>query len=129
MNETIVKHLNFGEDAKNKVFTGIDKLTKAVSSTLGAGGKCVIMEGNDGKPIITKDGVTVADSITLLDPVENMGARLIKEAGLITGKTELEPDGSNLALVLKKILQNDKDKQKIFNLIKDLCLYFRLQVQ
>ena len=98
MNETIVKHLNFGEDAKNKVFTGIDKLTKAVSSTLGAGGKCVIMEGNDGKPIITKDGVTVADSITLLDPVENMGARLIKEAARKTVKEA--GDGTTTATVL-----------------------------
>ena len=41
-NETIVKHLNFGEEARDKVFQGIDKLTKAVSSTLGASGKCVI---------------------------------------------------------------------------------------
>ena len=69
MSETIVKHLNFGDDARNKIFSGIEKLTKAVSSTLGASGKCVIMEDNAGKPIITKDGVTVADTITLLDPV------------------------------------------------------------
>ena len=55
MKETIVKHLNFGEDAKDKVFSGIDKLTKAVSSTLGASGKCVILEDSMGKPQITKD--------------------------------------------------------------------------
>ena len=78
MNETIVKHLNFGEDAKGKIFAGIEKLTQAVSSTLGAGGQCVIMEDENGNPLITKDGVTVADSITLLDPVENMGAKLLK---------------------------------------------------
>jgi len=65
MSETIVKHLNFGEDAKNKIFKGIDKLTKAVSSTLGAGGLCVIMEDSNGNPLITKDGVTVANDITL----------------------------------------------------------------
>ena len=80
MNETIVKHLNFGEDAKGKIFKGIEKLTKAVSSTLGASGQCVIMEDANGNPVITKDGVTVADSIILLDPVENMGAKLLKEA-------------------------------------------------
>ena len=50
MNETIVKHLNFGEDAKNTIFKGIEKLTKAVSSTLGASGKCVILEDGAGNP-------------------------------------------------------------------------------
>jgi len=86
MSDKIVKNLNFGEDAKNTVFKGIKKLTKAVSSTLGASGKCVILEDGSGRPIITKDGVTVADSIVLLDPVENMGATLLKEAARKTSK-------------------------------------------
>ena len=76
----IVKNLNFGKEARDQVFKGIEKLTNAVSSTLGASGKCVILEDAQGKPIITKDGVTVADSIILLDPVENMGATLIKRS-------------------------------------------------
>ena len=76
----IVKNLNFGDDAREQVFKGIEKLTNAVSSTLGASGKCVILEDSNGNPIITKDGVTVAESIVLLNPVENMGATLIKEA-------------------------------------------------
>jgi len=98
MKETIVKHLNFGEDAKNTIFKGIEKLTKAVSSTLGASGKCVILEDSTGNPQITKDGVTVADNITLLDPVENMGARLLKEAAR---KTVREAgDGTTTATVL-----------------------------
>jgi len=98
MNETIVKHLNFGEDAKNTIFKGIEKLTKAVSSTLGASGKCVILEDSAGNPQITKDGVTVADSIILLDPVENMGAKLLKEAAR---KTVREAgDGTTTATVL-----------------------------
>jgi len=98
MSETIVKHLNFGDDAKNKIFEGIDKLTKAVSSTLGASGKCVIMEDGSGEPQITKDGVTVADSVVLLDPVENMGAKLLKEAAR---KTVREAgDGTTTATVL-----------------------------
>jgi chaperonin GroEL (HSP60 family) len=54
-NDLIVKHLNFGSDAQDKVFNGIQKLTKAVSSTLGASGKCVILEDNTGNPVITKD--------------------------------------------------------------------------
>jgi len=80
MSDKIVKNLNFGDQAKEKIFNGIDKLTKAVSSTLGASGQCVILENQNGKPIITKDGVTVAESIVLLDPVENMGATLLKQA-------------------------------------------------
>ena len=82
----IVKNLNFGDNAKNQVFKGIEKLTNAVSSTLGASGKCVILEDQQGNPVITKDGVTVADSIVLLDPVENLGATLIKEAARKTVK-------------------------------------------
>ena len=97
-NETIVKHLNFGSDAQDKVFNGIQKLTKAVSSTLGASGKCVILEDNTGNPVITKDGVTVADSVILLDPVENMGSKLLKEAAR---KTVREAgDGTTTATVL-----------------------------
>ena len=98
MSNAIVKNLNFGSEAKNNVFAGITKLTQAVSSTLGASGKCVILEDNTGKPIITKDGVTVAESITLLDPVENMGATLLKEAAK---KTVSEAgDGTTTATVL-----------------------------
>jgi chaperonin GroEL len=64
MSDEIVKNLSFGKEARNNVFAGIEKLTKAVSSTLGAGGKCVMLEDSKGRPLITKDGVTVADSIT-----------------------------------------------------------------
>ena len=102
MNETIVKHLNFGDDAKNKIFEGINKLTKAVSSTLGASGKCVILEDSSGNPHITKDGVTVADSVILLDPVENIGAKLLKEAAR---KTVTEAgDGTTTATVLAQAI-------------------------
>ncbi len=97
-NETIVKHLNFGLDARDKVFEGIRKLTQAVSSTLGASGKCVILEDSTGNPQITKDGVTVADSILLLDPVENMGAKLLKEAARKTVKEA--GDGTTTATLL-----------------------------
>ena len=98
MSNAIVKNLNFGSDAKDKVFAGITKLTQAVSSTLGASGKCVMLEDNAGKPLITKDGVTVAEAITLLDPVENMGATLLKEAAR---KTVREAgDGTTTATVL-----------------------------
>ena len=98
MSDLIVKNLNFGNEARDNVFKGITKLTKAVSSTLGASGKCVMLEDASGRPVITKDGVTVADSIILLDPVENMGATLLKEAAR---KTVREAgDGTTTATVL-----------------------------
>ena len=76
----LVKNLDFGDDAKKRVIAGVNKLAQAVKSTLGASGKCVVYEDGRGKPVITKDGVTVAESVVLYDPVENMGATLIKEA-------------------------------------------------
>ena len=98
MSNKLVKHLNFGKDAKDQIFKGIEKLTKAVSSTLGASGKCVILEDDQGKPIITKDGVTVANSVVLFDAVENMGATLLKEAARKT--VEEAGDGTTTATVL-----------------------------
>ena len=103
--QQIVKHLNFGRDAQDKVFSGITKLTQAVSSTLGASGKCVILEDFMGRPMITKDGVTVANSVNLSDPVENIGATLIKEAAR---KTVSEAgDGTTTATVLAHAILNE----------------------
>ena len=94
----IVKTLTFGDNAKNEIIRGVDKLASAVKSTLGASGKCVIYEDALGKPVITKDGVTVAESVVLLHPVENMGATLIKEAASNTVKEA--GDGTTTATVL-----------------------------
>jgi len=98
----IVKQLNFGSEAKNRIIAGVQKLAKAVKSTLGASGKCVIYEDGRGKPVITKDGVTVAESVVLYDPVENMGATLIKEAARNTVKEA--GDGTTTATVLAESL-------------------------
>mgnify|MGYP003110203213 CR=1 FL=1 len=94
----IVKDLNFGADAKKRIIEGVDKLNNAVKSTLGASGKCVVYEDALGKPVITKDGVTVAESVVLFDPVENIGATLIKEAANNTVKEA--GDGTTTATVL-----------------------------
>ena len=108
MSDLIVKNLNFGQEAQDKVFEGINKLTKAVSSTLGASGKCVLLEDGSGNPLITKDGVTVADTIVLLDPVENMGATLLKEAAR---KTVREAgDGTTTATVLAHAILKEAQK-------------------
>jgi chaperonin GroEL len=108
MSNEIVKNLSFGAVGQSKIFEGVTKLTKAVSSTLGASGKCVILEDGSGKPVITKDGVTVANSVTLLDPIENMGATLLKEAARQTVKEA--GDGTTTATVLAhSILSNAFD--------------------
>jgi len=98
----IVKDVNFGDSAKTRIIAGVSKLAQAVKSTLGASGKCVIYEDGRGKPVITKDGVTVAESVVLFDPVENMGATLIKEAARNTVKEA--GDGTTTATVLAEAL-------------------------
>ena len=101
----IVKELNFGDEAKSKIKAGVDKLAQAVKSTLGASGKCVIYEDARGNPVITKDGVTVANSVVLNDPVENLGATLIKEAAKNT--VSEAGDGTTTATVLAEALLNE----------------------
>jgi chaperonin GroEL len=105
-----VKNLDFGESAKDKVIAGVDKLAQAVKSTLGASGKCVIYEDARGKPVITKDGVTVAQSVVLYDPVENIGATLIKEAANNTVREA--GDGTTTATVLAESLLKEVNKEK-----------------
>ena len=122
MSDGIVKNLSFGNEARDKVFGGITKLTRAVSSTLGASGKCVMLEDGTGNPVITKDGVTVADSIILLDPIENMGARLLKEAARKTVKEA--GDGTTTATVLAHAILEEaykvQDKTNSRDLKKDI---------
>ena len=106
----IVKDVNFGENAKNRVIAGVEKLAKAVKSTLGASGKCVIYEDARGNPVITKDGVTVAESVVLFDSVENMGATLIKESARNTVREA--GDGTTTATVLAESLLKEVNSCK-----------------
>ena len=106
----IVKDVNFGDIANKKIVTGVEKLAKAVKSTLGASGKCVIYEDARGNPVITKDGVTVAESVVLFDPVENMGATLIKEAARNTVREA--GDGTTTATVLAESLLKEVGNSK-----------------
>jgi len=114
----IVKDVNFGDNAKNRVIVGVEKLAKAVKSTLGASGKCVIYEDARGLPVITKDGVTVAESVVLFDPVENMGATLIKEAARNTVREA--GDGTTTATVLaESLLKEVNNSDETIRSIKD----------
>ncbi len=111
----IVKTLTFGHEAKEQIMQGVEKLSNAVKSTLGASGKCVIYEDALGKPVITKDGVTVAESVVLLHPVENIGATLIKEAASNTVKEA--GDGTTTSTVLAhsllKTVNQHLDEEKV----------------
>jgi chaperonin GroEL len=98
----IVKDLSFGDDAVEKIAEGVNILAQAVRSTLGASGKCVIFEDALGRPVITKDGVTVAESVVLHDPVQNIGATLIKEAARKTVKEA--GDGTTTATILAQAI-------------------------
>ena len=104
----IVKTLTFGAQAKQEIMSGVEILENAVKSTLGASGKCVIYEDAGGRPVITKDGVTVAESVVLLHPVENIGATLIKEAASNTVKEA--GDGTTTATVLAASLLRKSNK-------------------
>ena len=111
----IVKTLTFGKDANNQIIAGVEKLANAVKSTLGASGKCVIYEDALGRPVITKDGVTVAESVVLLHPVENIGATLIKQAARNTVREA--GDGTTTSTVLAnsllKITNKHLDEEKV----------------
>ena len=109
----IVKDLRFGDEAKNKIKAGVDKLATAVKSTLGASGRCVIFEDARGVPVITKDGVTVAENVVLFDPVENIGATLIKEAAKNT--VSEAGDGTTTATVLAQALLTEVYKEVSLN--------------
>jgi chaperonin GroEL len=109
----LVKNLTFGDTARSQVLTGVEKLTNAVGSTLGASGKCVILEDGNGAPQITKDGVTVANSITLQDPLENIGATLIKQAAQRTVSDA--GDGTTTATVLAKAILDQANEHSLLD--------------
>jgi len=109
----LVKNLAFGDTARSQILTGVEKLTNAVGSTLGASGKCVILEDSNGTPQITKDGVTVANSIILQDPIENIGATLIKQAAQRTVSDA--GDGTTTATVLAKAILDQATEHSLLD--------------
>ena len=100
------KDLHFGEEARSKLIQGLDKLYEAVSSTLGPLGQTVLIESPDHTRgiTVTKDGVTVAKSISLLDPVENLAVRMVREAAEKTASRA--GDGTTTAIVIANAIIN-----------------------
>jgi chaperonin GroEL len=96
------KDLAFESDARSALLAGVEKLAAAVKSTLGPRGRNAIIDKGWGGPTVTKDGVTVAEEIELLDKAENMGAKLVKEAASKTSK--IAGDGTTTATVLAEAM-------------------------
>jgi len=96
------KKLAFEADARAALLAGVEKLARAVKSTLGPRGRNAILDKGWGAPTVTKDGVTVAEEITLSDKAENMGAQLVKEAASKT--SDMAGDGTTTATVLAEAM-------------------------
>ena len=94
----MAKEITLGEDARQAILRGIDKLADTVKATLGPRGRNIVLEKKFGSPTITKDGVTVAKEIELKDPLENMGAQMVKEVASKT--SDVAGDGTTTATVL-----------------------------
>ena len=92
----------FEADARASLLAGVEKLAAAVKPTLGPKGRNAILDKSWGGPTVTKDGVTVAEEVELLDKNENMGAKLVKEAASKTSK--IAGDGTTTATVLTEAL-------------------------
>ncbi len=98
----MAKELHYGEDARKKLMAGVDQLADTVKITLGPKGRNVLLEKKFGSPLITNDGVTIAREIELEDPVENMGAQLVKEVA--TKTNDVAGDGTTTATLLAQII-------------------------
>jgi len=98
----MAKQISFNTDAREKLKLGIDQLADAVKVTLGPKGRNVVLQKSFGAPAITKDGVTVAKDIELEDPVENMGAQMLKEVASKTA--DIAGDGTTTATVLAQAM-------------------------
>ena len=102
------KQLIYSTEARSKLLEGVEKLAKAVKTTLGPKGRNVVIEQSFGAPTITKDGVTVAKEIELKDPYENMGAQLVKEVASKTA--DVAGDGTTTATVLAEAIIREGHK-------------------
>jgi chaperonin GroEL len=118
------KNLLFDEEGREKLYKGIAKISSAVKSTLGPEGQTVLIESNEHTRgmTVTKDGVTVAKAVSLLDPTENLAVNIMKEAA---DKTATQAgDGTTTAIVLTEALVNagkdiDKNKTQILRELKE----------
>ena len=99
------KQLHFNVDARAALKRGVDQLAEAVKVTLGPKGRNVVIEKKFGAPTVTKDGVTVAKEVELTDPIENLGAQMVKEVA--TKTSDNAGDGTTTATVLAEAIYRE----------------------
>ena len=101
----MAKEITLGEEARQAILRGINQLANTVKATLGPRGRNIVLEKKFGSPTITKDGVTVAKEIDLKDPLENMGAQMVKEVASKT--SDVAGDGTTTATVLAQSIYQE----------------------
>jgi chaperonin GroEL len=104
----MAKRITYSEEARTAILKGVNKLADAVKVTLGPKGRNVVIEKKFGSPTITKDGVTVAKEIELKDPIENMGAQMVREVASKT--SDVAGDGTTTATVLAQAIYREGSK-------------------
>src|SRR5256714_4283681 len=104
----MAKQIIHGEDSRQGILRGVNQLADAVKVTLGPRGRNVVIDRKFGSPTITKDGVTVAKEIDLKDPIENMGAQMVKEVASKT--SDVAGDGTTTATVLAQAIYREGAK-------------------
>ena len=102
------KIISFDREAKSKLQAGVDKVYKAVATTMGPFGRNVLIEKEHGEVVSTKDGVTVAKTISLENPIENMAATVIKQAAQKT--VDAAGDGTTTATILTQAIVKEGNK-------------------
>ena len=107
----MAKNITFSEDARQAIMRGVDQLANAVKVTLGPKGRNVVIEKKFGTPLITKDGVSVAKEVELADPLENIGAQMVKEVASKTN--DVAGDGTTTATVLAQYIYRDGMKNVV----------------
>src|SRR5580765_1283241 len=98
----MAKQIIYGEQSRQAILRGVNQLADAVKVTLGPKGRNVVLDKKFGSPTITKDGVTVAKEIDLKDPLENMGAQMVREVASRT--SDVAGDGTTTATVLAQAI-------------------------
>src|SRR3954451_18651820 len=101
----MAKQIVTGENSRQSILRGVNALADAVKITLGPKGRNAVIEKKFGAPVITKDGVTVAKEIELRDPLENMGAQMVREVASKT--SDVAGDGTTTATVLAQAIYRD----------------------
>jgi len=107
----MAKQIVYGEDSRQAILKGVNALANAVKVTLGPKGRNVVLDRKFGSPTITKDGVTVAKEIELKDPLENMGAQMVREVASKT--SDVAGDGTTTATVLAQAIYRDGAKNVV----------------